>query len=71
MKLRSCHKCLGFLEDLSQRAYDGQYISQKKNFFTLQLAKKKNSFLGVSVLVESGNGLIALNFDDIQIQCNR
>jgi len=31
--------------------------------FTLKLAKKKKSFLGVSVLVEPGNGLTALNLE--------
>jgi len=65
MKLGSCHKCLGSFGGPSQKAYDGQYISKKRGgiLCLLNTCKEKTSFLGVSVLVEPGNGLTALNFE--------
>ena len=42
-------------------------IKKRNTFFTLKLAKKKKSSLGVSVLLEPGNGLTALNFDFLMI----
>jgi len=44
-------------------------IKKRNTFFTLKLAKKKKSFLGVSMLLEPGNGLSPQLrfFDDIPI----